>query len=58
MNDELPDLFGDVAPWPAPAELRSGVLTAVGRELARRRKPRWERMFELSVAASLAWVSV
>ncbi len=53
MNDELPDLFGDVAPRPAPAELRSGVLAAVGRELARPRKPRWERMMELAVAASL-----
>jgi hypothetical protein len=54
MNDELPDLFGDVAPRPAPADLRSGVLAVVGRELAGRRKPRWERLFELSAAASLA----
>jgi hypothetical protein len=54
MNDELPEVFRDVAPRGAPAELRAKTLAAVGRELSRRRKPRWERIVELSVAASLA----
>jgi hypothetical protein len=33
--------------------LRPRVLGAVSRELGRRAKPRWERIFELSVAASV-----
>jgi hypothetical protein len=54
MTDELPEIFDRLKPQPAPTELRPRVLSAVERELARRRKPRWERAFELGVAACLA----
>jgi hypothetical protein len=54
MTDELPEIFDQLAVPPAPPELRERVLSAVNRELTRRRKPLWERAFELSVAASLA----
>ena len=51
--DDLPKIFESCAPRPAPAELRSRTLAAIERELVRRQKPRWERAFELAVAASL-----
>jgi hypothetical protein len=53
MTDELPEIFDRLKPQPAPPELRPRVLAAVERELTRRKKPRWERAFELGVAASL-----
>src|SRR5262245_14680257 len=53
MSDELPDVF-QMNPRPAPANLRGRVLAHVERELARRRKPPWERAFELAAAACLA----
>src|SRR5262249_12782235 len=53
MNDELPELFANVTPPPAPAGLRRQVLKSVERELARRSKSRWERRFELAAAACL-----
>ena len=53
MMDELPKIFAQCMPRPAPAELRAQTLAAVERELAQRRKPRWERALELAVAASL-----
>ncbi len=52
MNDELPEIFEQISPPPAPPALRARVLAAVEGELAKRRKPRWERVLELSVAAS------
>jgi hypothetical protein len=54
MTDELPEIFKQLPPQSAPPELRPRVLSAVERELARRKKPRWERAFELGVAACLA----
>jgi hypothetical protein len=53
MTDERPKFFDRYTPRPAPVALRSQTLAAVDRELARRQKPRWERGFELAVAASL-----
>jgi len=53
MTDELPKIFDALKPPPASPELRERVLSAVNRELARRRKPAWERAFELGVAACL-----
>lgn len=53
MTDELPEIFDRLQPQPAPPELRPRVLAAIERELARRKKPRWERALELGVAASL-----
>jgi hypothetical protein len=53
MTDELPEIFDQIKPRPAPRELRGGVLAAVERELASRRKPVWERALEIGVAASL-----
>ena len=53
MTDERPKIFDQCTPQPAPAALRSPTLAADERELARRRTPRWERGFELAVAASL-----
>jgi hypothetical protein len=53
MKDSVPRMLRKLTPCPAPAELRGQVLDAVERELNRRKKPRWERMFERSVAASL-----
>ncbi len=53
MNDNVPRMLRKLTPRPAPAELRGAVLGAVDRELNRRNKPRWERMFERSVAACL-----
>ena len=54
MTDELPEIFEHVKPPPAPPELRPRVMAAIERELTRRKKPRWERALELSVAACLA----
>jgi hypothetical protein len=54
MNEDLPDFLQVPSASPAPPELRVRVLSAVERELTRRRKPRWERVLEWSVAASLA----
>ncbi len=54
MTDELPEIFDRLKPQPAPTELRPRVLASVERELARRKKPRWERALELGVAACLA----
>lgn len=54
MTDELPEIFDHLQPPPAPPQLRPLVFAAVERELTRRKKPRWERAFELSVAACLA----
>lgn len=51
MTDELPKIFDELVPPPAPPELRLRVLAAVDREL-KGRKPRWERALELTVAAS------
>jgi hypothetical protein len=53
VNDELPKLFEQCLPRPAPADLRARTLTAVDRELNRRRKRPWERVFELTAAAIL-----
>jgi hypothetical protein len=53
MHDDLPEVFEQLKPPAAPAHLRSRVLAAVNSELAKRRKPRWERVLELSVAALL-----
>jgi hypothetical protein len=53
MNDDLPEAFRRLTPLAAPSELRGRVLEAVERELNRPKKPRWERVFERSVAASL-----
>jgi hypothetical protein len=53
VTDDLPEIFDPCTPRPAPAELRARTLSAVDRELARRRKPRWERAFQWAVAASL-----
>jgi hypothetical protein len=52
MHDDLPEIFEQLKPSGAPAYLRSRVLATVEGELAKRRKPRWERVLELSVAAS------
>jgi hypothetical protein len=52
MNDDLPEIFDQVQPPPAPPHLRARTLAAVNGELAKHRKPRWERVLELSVAAS------
>ena len=52
MNDELPEIFEQIPPRPAPPGLRERTLAAVERELKRPRKPRWECVLELSVAAS------
>jgi len=54
MTNELPEIFDHAKPQPAPPELRPRVLSAVERELARRKKPRWERALEWGVAACLA----
>lgn len=53
MNDELPESLRRVVPPAAPAALRPRVLDAVNAELHARRRPRWERMFELASAACL-----
>jgi hypothetical protein len=53
MTDDLPKIFAECTPQPAPAALRLQTLAAVERQLARRRVPRWERALELAVAASL-----
>jgi hypothetical protein len=53
MSEDLPDFLQVPPASPAPPELRARVLTAVERELTRRRKPRWERAIEWGVAASL-----
>jgi hypothetical protein len=53
MNDGLPEIFEQLRVPPAPAELRARVLGAVEQELKRKRRPRWERMFELASAACL-----
>jgi len=53
VSDELPDIFRQLRPRPAPAALRPRVLDAVERTLARSTKPRWERAFELAAAACL-----
>lgn len=52
MNDELPEPLNRISPPAAPRELRQRTLAAVNRELAIRRKPHWERVLELSVAAT------
>lgn len=52
MNEDLPEFFDQIPPQPAPPALRTRVLAAVEGELSNRRKPRWERVLELSVAAS------
>ncbi len=52
MHDELPEPLNRVSLPSAPRELRQRTLAAVNRELAVRRKPRWERVLELSVAAT------
>jgi len=51
MNDELPEPLSRIQPLAAPRELRQRTLSAVNRELAVHRKPRWERVLELSAAA-------
>lgn len=51
MNDELPEPLNRVPSPTVPRGLRERTLAAVNRELAVRRKPRWERVLELSVAA-------
>jgi hypothetical protein len=53
MTDDLPKIFAQCTPQPAPAALRLQTLAAVDGELVRRRTPRWERALELAVAASL-----
>jgi hypothetical protein len=53
MTDEQPRIFDFCTPRPAPIALRAQTLAAVERELARRPVARWERGFELAVAASL-----
>lgn len=53
MNDELPEIFDEQRPRPAPPALRTRVLAAVERELTRHKKPRWERALEWGVAACL-----
>jgi len=53
MNEDLPQPFGQLTPRPAPDELRARVLDAVAHELAGRTPPRWERVLEGAVAASL-----
>ena len=53
MTDDLPEIFDRLKQPSAPPELRPRVLSAVERELIRRKKPRWERALELGVAASL-----
>jgi hypothetical protein len=52
--DEPPEIFARCTPRGAPAALRTRTLAAIDRQLARRRKLRWERAIELSIAASLA----
>ena len=53
MNDDLPEIFEQIPPQPAPPSLRERTLASVERELKRPRKPRWERVLERSVAALL-----
>jgi hypothetical protein len=53
VTDERPEFLDRCTPRPAPVALRLQTLSAVERELARQRTPRWERGFELAVAASL-----
>jgi hypothetical protein len=68
MNDEPPEIFARVTPRGAPAELRARVLSAVDGQLADQScataglsssadrapaRPRWERILEIAVAASL-----
>ncbi len=53
MNDDLPEIFDQIPPRPASPALRARTLGAVETELTKRRKPRWERVLERSVAALL-----
>jgi hypothetical protein len=53
MQDDLPEIFEQLKPPAAPPSLRPRVLATVNSELAKRRKPRWEQVLELSVAALL-----
>lgn len=53
MNEDLPDFLPVPSSPSTSLELRARVLAAVERELKQRRKPRWERALEWSVAASL-----
>jgi hypothetical protein len=46
MHDDLPEIFEQLKPPVAPPRLRPRVLSAVNSELAKRRKPRWERVLE------------
>lgn len=46
MNKELPEPLNRISLPVAPRELRQRTLAAVNRELAVRRKPRWERVLE------------
>ncbi len=52
MHEELPESLNRLSPRAAPPELRQRTLASVNRALAVRRKPRWERVLELSVAAT------
>jgi|GEM_PF-2456439 len=52
MHDELPEPLNRVSRPSAIRELRQRTLSAVNHQLAVRRKPRWERVLELSVAAT------
>ena len=51
MNDDLPEIFDQIPPRPVSPALRARTLATVETELAKRRKPRWERVLERSVAA-------
>lgn len=51
MHDELPEPLNRISLSVAPCGLRERTLSAVNSELAVRRKPRWERVLELSTAA-------
>lgn len=51
MNDELPEPLNRISRPSAPGALRQRTLAAITHELTVRRKPRWERVLELSAAA-------
>jgi hypothetical protein len=53
MNDSITRALAKLTPQPTSTALRDRVFSVLERELRRRRKPRWERYFERSVAATV-----
>jgi hypothetical protein len=54
MQDDLPEIFEQLKPPAAPPSLRPRVLATVNSELAKRRKPRWERVLERAAVMLVA----